>query len=65
MQGAIARRPSTRRRLIPRRPHPDIEFLSRRYDRSRLETGTPDDGARVDDHQELDRSWSKELKGGR
>jgi hypothetical protein len=51
MQGAIAKRRSTRRRLIRLRPHPDIEFFFRRYDRSRLETRGPDDGLRAD-HQE-------------
>jgi len=65
VQGFIATRPSTRRRLLPRRPHPDIEFLFARYGRSRLDTGKAEDGTRAVDHQDLDYSWNREVKGVR
>jgi hypothetical protein len=33
MQGIVPNRHLKRRRLLPRRPHTDIEFLFRRHDR--------------------------------
>jgi hypothetical protein len=48
MASATSKRPSRRRRLIARRPHPDLEFFFRRYERRRPGMNRPDEGARPD-----------------
>jgi hypothetical protein len=49
MQDLIQNRPFKRRRLFPRRPHPDVESLLRRgHDRSGLWTESFDDSVVLD-----------------
>jgi hypothetical protein len=67
MQGILPNRHLKRRRLLPRRPHPDIEFLFRRHDRMSHGMARHDDssesGGRESEHQETPgrdqlRPWS-------
>jgi hypothetical protein len=48
MQGILPNRHLKRRRLVPRRPHPDIEFLFRRHDRISHGMARHDDGSESD-----------------
>jgi|EndMetStandDraft_9_1072997.scaffolds.fasta_scaffold1426123_1 hypothetical protein len=47
----IARRSARRRRLIPRRPRPDLEFFFSRYERRRQGVNRSDPGSRSDLHE--------------
>ena len=48
MESAVARRLVRRKRLIARRPHPDLEFFFSRYERRRGATARSDAGSRSD-----------------
>ena len=48
VQNVIATRSTTRKRLLARRPRPDLEFFFNRYERRRPGMSLPDAGSRVD-----------------
>ncbi|MGH6713165.1 MAG: hypothetical protein ACREEK_29940 [Bradyrhizobium sp.] len=48
MDGVVARRSLRRKRLIARRPHPDLEFFFSRYEQPRPAMNPSDAGSRSD-----------------
>ena len=48
MESVVARRLVRRKRLIARRPHPDLEFFFSRYERRRPAMTRSDSGSRSD-----------------
>lgn len=49
MLGIIPKQSSKRRRLVARRPHPDVEYFFSQYHRHSCATNRSDDGHPYDD----------------